>query len=100
MSSVPRLSESTLFPSLPCVPHSHVSLTPSYVPHSFVCHSLLTQVIHGDLRSPNLLLDLTIDKDKPRFHVKIADFGLARCVKEGGGSEEIKVRIRHGMLWP
>ena len=26
------------------------------------------------------LLDLTIDRDKPRFHVKIADFGLARMV--------------------
>jgi len=26
------------------------------------------------------LLDLTIDRDRPRFHVKIADFGLARMV--------------------
>jgi serine/threonine protein kinase len=37
-------------------------------------------VIHGDLRSPNLLLDLTIERDKPRFHLKIADFGLAKMM--------------------
>ncbi len=41
-------------------------------------HTRRPPVIHGDLRSPNLLLDLTIDKERPRFHVKIADFGLAR----------------------
>jgi hypothetical protein len=33
-------------------------------------------VIHGDLRSPNLLLDLTIDIVRPRFHVKIADVSV------------------------
>ncbi len=42
-------------------------------------HTRRPPVIHGDLRSPNLLLDLTIDRERPRFHVKIADFGLARC---------------------
>lgn len=26
------------------------------------------------------LLDLAIERDRPRFHVKIADFGLARMV--------------------
>lgn len=41
-------------------------------------HTRKPPVIHGDLRSPNLLLDMTIDREKPRFHVKIADFGLAR----------------------
>lgn len=40
-------------------------------------HSRRPPVIHGDLRSPNLLLDLSFDRDRPRFHVKIADFGLA-----------------------
>jgi serine/threonine protein kinase len=43
-------------------------------------HSRRPPIVHGDLRSPNLLLDLTIDRDKPRFHVKIADFGLARML--------------------
>jgi serine/threonine protein kinase len=41
-------------------------------------HTRRPVVIHGDLRSPNLLLDLTIERDRPRFHIKIADFGLAR----------------------
>ncbi len=43
-------------------------------------HTRKPAVIHGDLRSPNLLLDLTIDRERPRFHVKIADFGLARMM--------------------
>jgi serine/threonine protein kinase len=43
-------------------------------------HSRRPPVVHGDLRSPNLLLDFTIDKDRPRYHVKIADFGLARML--------------------
>ena len=43
-------------------------------------HTRKPPVVHGDLRSPNLLLDLTIDHAQPRYHVKIADFGLARCV--------------------
>ncbi|GAX75256.1 hypothetical protein CEUSTIGMA_g2701.t1 [Chlamydomonas eustigma] len=47
-------------------------------------HTRRPAVIHGDLRSPNLLLDLTIEGDKPRFHVKIADFGLARMMNGGG----------------
>ena len=52
-------------------------------------HTRRPPVIHGDLRSPNLLLDLTIDRDRPRFHVKIADFGLARWVAHwcGQGQE-------------
>ena len=29
-------------------------------------------VIHGDLRSPNLLLDMTVEGEKKRYHVKIA----------------------------
>ncbi|KAI8476206.1 MAG: hypothetical protein J3K34DRAFT_373955 [Monoraphidium minutum] len=40
-------------------------------------HSRRPAVVHGDLRSPNLLLDMAFDRDKPRLHVKIADFGLA-----------------------
>eukprot|EP00198_Chlamydomonas_reinhardtii_P004200 XP_001693536.1 predicted protein [Chlamydomonas reinhardtii] len=47
-------------------------------------HSRKPPIIHGDLRSPNLLLDLTIDHDRPRFHVKIADFGLARMLTGAG----------------
>ncbi|MEW5318025.1 MAG: hypothetical protein WDW38_009279 [Sanguina aurantia] len=43
-------------------------------------HQKSPPVIHGDLRSPNLLLDMTIDRERPRFHVKIADFGLARML--------------------
>jgi serine/threonine protein kinase len=43
-------------------------------------HTRKPAVVHGDLRSPNLLLDLTIDSERPRYHVKIADFGLARWV--------------------
>lgn len=43
-------------------------------------HTRRPPVVHGDLRSPNLLLDLTIDRERPRFHVKIADFGLARML--------------------
>jgi hypothetical protein len=31
-------------------------------------------------RSPNLLLDMTSEHERPRYHVKIADFGLARLV--------------------
>ncbi|EFJ49685.1 hypothetical protein VOLCADRAFT_33660, partial [Volvox carteri f. nagariensis] len=49
-------------------------------------HSRKPPVIHGDLRSPNLLLDLTIDRERPRFHVKIADFGLARLATGATGS--------------
>lgn len=38
-------------------------------------------VIHGDLRSPNLLLDLAGERsERPRFHLKIADFGLAKML--------------------
>ena len=53
-------------------------------------HSRKPPVIHGDLRYPNLLLDMSLDDTRgPRFHVKIADFGLARCalglVTAGGG---------------
>ena len=48
--------------------------------HLYSQHTRRPVVVHGDLRSPNLLLDLTIDSERPRFHVKIADFGLARCV--------------------
>ncbi len=44
-------------------------------------HSRRPPVIHGDLRSPNLLLDLAFDNNRPRFHVRLADFGLA--VSEG-----------------
>lgn len=57
-------------------------LSPS--PPSQQSHSRKPPVIHGDLRSPNLLLDLTIDKERPRFHVKIADFGLARMLGAQG----------------
>ncbi|GLC35543.1 hypothetical protein PLESTB_000196300 [Pleodorina starrii] len=49
-------------------------------------HSRKPPVIHGDLRSPNLLLDLTIERERPRFHVKIADFGLARMATGATGS--------------
>ncbi|GIL75439.1 hypothetical protein Vretifemale_5158 [Volvox reticuliferus] len=49
-------------------------------------HSRKPPVIHGDLRSPNLLLDLTIDRERPRFHVRIADFGLARMANGATGS--------------
>ncbi|GLI61954.1 hypothetical protein VaNZ11_004517 [Volvox africanus] len=49
-------------------------------------HSRKPPVIHGDLRSPNLLLDLTIDRERPRFHVRIADFGLARMANGVTGS--------------
>lgn len=45
-------------------------------------HTRKPPVIHGDLRSPNLLLDLTIDDNRPRYHVKIADFGLARMMNQ------------------
>lgn len=34
-------------------------------------HTRRPSVIHGDLRSPNLLLDLTMDNNRPRFHVKV-----------------------------
>ncbi|KAG1670164.1 hypothetical protein FOA52_000876 [Chlamydomonas sp. UWO 241] len=43
-------------------------------------HTRRPTVIHGDLRSPNLLLDLTIESNRPRYHCKIADFGLARMM--------------------
>lgn len=43
-------------------------------------HSRRPPIVHGDLRSPNLLLDYTVDRDKGRYHVKIADFGLARML--------------------
>lgn len=39
------------------------------------------------------LLDLTIDRDRPRFHVKIADFGLARMVGPANSIAVSKVRI-------
>jgi hypothetical protein len=38
------------------------------------------------------LLDLTIDRDRPRFHVKIADFGLARMVGPTSSIAVSKVR--------
>lgn len=45
-------------------------------------HTRNPPVIHGDLRSPNLLLELASDPNdtSPRFRVKIADFGLARVM--------------------
>jgi serine/threonine protein kinase len=55
-------------------------------------HSRRPPIVHGDLRSPNLLLDLTIDRDKPRFHVKIADFGLARMLGPTSSITVSKVR--------
>ncbi len=55
----------------------------------YFLHSRRPPVIHGDLRSPNLLLDLSIEKDKPRFHVKIADFGLARMMNQTGGKIQL-----------
>jgi hypothetical protein len=39
------------------------------------------------------LLDLTIDRDRPRFHVKIADFGLARMVGPNSSIAVSKVRL-------
>lgn len=46
-------------------------------------HTRKPPVIHGDLRSPNLLLEMGFfeRKDRPRYHVKIADFGLARFME-------------------
>lgn len=42
-------------------------------------HTRRPAVVHGDLRSPNLLLDMQIgDKEALRYYVKIADFGLAK----------------------
>lgn len=38
------------------------------------------------------LLDLTIERDRPRFHVKIADFGLARMVGPTSSIAVSKVR--------
>ncbi|GFH32190.1 protein kinase domain-containing protein, partial [Haematococcus lacustris] len=60
-------------------------------------HTRKPPVIHGDLRSPNLLLDLTIDKERPRFHVKIADFGLARML--GANSSLIMVSKTTNPRW-
>ena len=34
-------------------------------------HTRRPPIIHGDLRSPNLLLDMTIDNEGPRFHLKV-----------------------------
>jgi hypothetical protein len=45
------------------------------------------------------LLDLTIDRDRPRFHVKIADFGLARMVGPNSSIAVSKVRLRLMVLW-
>jgi serine/threonine protein kinase len=61
-------------------------------------HSRRPPIVHGDLRSPNLLLDLTIDRDKPRFHVKIADFGLARMLGPTSSITVSKVRPARCML--
>lgn len=55
-------------------------------------HSRRPPIVHGDLRSPNLLLDLTIDRDRPRYHVKIADFGLARMLGPTSSITVSKVR--------
>jgi serine/threonine protein kinase len=55
-------------------------------------HSRRPPIVHGDLRSPNLLLDLTIDRDRPRYHVKIADFGLARMLGPASSITVSKVR--------
>ncbi|PNH01743.1 putative serine/threonine-protein kinase, partial [Tetrabaena socialis] len=62
-------------------------------------HTRSSPVIHGDLRSPNLLLDLTIDYDRPRFHVKIADFGLARMLT-GAGSVAVSKTTNPRWLAP
>uniref|UniRef100_A0A7S3R324 Protein kinase domain-containing protein n=1 Tax=Dunaliella tertiolecta TaxID=3047 RepID=A0A7S3R324_DUNTE len=59
-------------------------------------HTRRPPVVHGDLRSPNLLLDLTIDSERPRFHVKIADFGLARML---GQSQSIAISKTTNPRW-
>ncbi|EAR93555.2 tyrosine kinase domain protein (macronuclear) [Tetrahymena thermophila SB210] len=41
-------------------------------------HSLEPPIIHRDLKSLNLLLDVPYQEDSFDYHVKIADFGLAR----------------------
>lgn len=46
------------------------------------------------------LLDLTIERDRPRFHVKIADFGLARMVGPTSSIAVSKVRPVHTALRP
>jgi hypothetical protein len=48
-------------------------------------HTRRPLVIHGDLRSPNLLLDLTIENNSPRFHVKCVLQGqtVSPCAFEG-----------------
>lgn len=51
-------------------------------------------------RSPNLLLDLTIDRERPRFHVKIADFGLARWVRGAGSDAPCCLRQRSACCNP
>jgi hypothetical protein len=57
------------------------------VSHKLEGHYMQTgghcQHTHLTCRSPNLLLDYTSDKGKPRFHVRIADFGLARMLGPG-----------------
>lgn len=59
-------------------------------------HSRRPPIVHGDLRSPNLLLDYTVDRDRGRYHVKIADFGLARML---GPSSHIAVsKVCHWLL--
>jgi hypothetical protein len=40
----------------------------------------LAEKVQAVLRSPKLLVDLTIDWDKLRSHLKIADFGRARLL--------------------
>ena len=59
-------------------------------------HSRRPPVIHGDLRSPNLLLEQVLERERerPRFSVKIADFGLARAL--GSGAPAVAVsKARH-----
>lgn len=55
-------------------------------------HSRRPPVVHGDLRSPNLLLDYTVDRDRGRYHVRIADFGLARMLGAASSIPVSKVR--------
>lgn len=59
-------------------------------------HSRRPPIVHGDLRSPNLLLDYTVDKDKGRYHVKIADFGLARML--GPNSSIAVSKVKHRLM--